>query len=74
MLERVAGLLRELALETPPNAGGGVRDLLSALAAGNRLRKLDMAARRDVLDLFTKSAGQMLDAWFECDALKAAFG
>jgi phytoene dehydrogenase-like protein len=33
-----------------------------------------MAARRDVLDLFTKSAGQMLDAWFECEALKAAFG
>ena len=74
MLERVAGLLRELALETPPNAGGGVRDLIAALAAGNRLRRLDMAARRDVLDLFTKSAGQMLDAWFECDALKAAFG
>jgi len=74
MLERVAGLLRELALETPPNVGGGVRDLIAALAAGNRLRRLDMAARRDVLDLFTKSAGQMLDAWFECDALKAAFG
>ena len=74
MLERVAGLLRELALETPPNAGGGVRDLIAALVAGNRLRKLDMAARRDVLDLFAKSAGQMLDAWFECDALKAAFG
>ena len=74
MLERVAGLLRELALETPPNAGGGVRDLIAALAAGNRLRLLDMAARRDVLDLFTKSAGQLLDAWFECDALKAAFG
>jgi phytoene dehydrogenase-like protein len=33
-----------------------------------------MPARRDVLDLFTKSAGQMLDAWFESDALKAAFG
>ena len=74
MLEQVAALLRELALETPPNAGGGVRDLIAALAAGNRLRHLDMAARRDVLDLFTKSAGQILDAWFEADALKAAFG
>jgi phytoene dehydrogenase-like protein len=74
MLERVATVLRELALETPPNAGGGVRDLLGALAAGNRLRKLDMAARRDVLDLFTKSAGHLLDTWFESEALKAAFG
>ena len=74
MLERVASVLRELALETPPNSGGGVRDLLAALAAGNRLRKLDMAAQRDVLDLFTKSAGQLLDGWFESAALKAAFG
>ncbi len=74
MLEGVAAVLRDLALETPPNAGGGLRDLLAALAAGNRLRKLDLSARRDVLDLFTKSAGQLLDAWFESDALKAAFG
>ncbi len=74
MLERVAAVLRELALETPPNAGGGVRDLIAALATGNRLRKLDMAGRRDVLDLFAKSAGQILDAWFECEVLKAAFG
>lgn len=74
MLERACGMLRELALETPPNLGGGVRDALRGLAAGNRLRRLDMPARRDVLDLFTKSAGQLLDAWFESDALKAAFG
>ncbi len=74
MLERVADVLRGLALETPPNVGGGLRDALAALVAGSRMRRLDMAARRDVLDLFTKSAGQMLDAWFESDALKAAFG
>jgi phytoene dehydrogenase-like protein len=74
MLERVADVLRELALETPPNAGGGLRDALAALVAGKRLRRLDMPARRDALDLFTKSAGQVLDAWFESDALKAAFG
>ncbi len=74
MLESVADVLRGLALETPPNVGGGVRDALAALVAGNRMRRLAMPARRDVLDLFTKSAGQMLDAWFESGALKAAFG
>ena len=74
MLDRVADVLREMAVETPPNIGGGVRDAFAALFAGNRLRHLDMPARRDVLDLFTKSAGRMLDAWFESDALKAAFG
>jgi phytoene dehydrogenase-like protein len=74
MLERVAGVLRELSLQTPPNIGGGARTAFAALSAGNRLRRLGMPARRDVLDLFTKSAGQMLDAWFESDPLKAAFG
>jgi phytoene dehydrogenase-like protein len=74
MLERAATVLRSLLLETPPNAGGGMRDIVGLLKSGNRMRKLDMAARRDVLDLFTKSAGDLLDAWFECAALKAAFG
>jgi phytoene dehydrogenase-like protein len=74
MLERVADVLREMAVETPPNLGGGLRDALAAIIAGNRMRRLGMPARRDALDLFTKSAGQMLDAWFESAALKAAFG
>ena len=74
MLEQVAGVLRDLLLETPPNIGGGLRDVVSALRAGNRMRKLDMAARRDVLDVVAKSAGDLLDSWFESDSIKAAFG
>jgi phytoene dehydrogenase-like protein len=74
MLERVADMLRELALETPPNVGGGIGDFFAALKTARRFKKLDMAARRDVLDLFTKSAGDLLDAWFESAPLKAAFG
>lgn len=73
MLERVADVLRELAVQTPPNVGGGLRDIIAGVKAGGLLRRLDMDARRDVLDLFTKSAGELLDAWFESDALKAAF-
>ncbi len=74
MLERVADVLRALARETPPNVGGGLRDLLQAASVGNRLRKLDMPARRDLLDLVAKSAGDLLDGWFESAPLKAAFG
>jgi phytoene dehydrogenase-like protein len=73
-LERAADVVRGMLLETPPNVGGGATDFMSALKIGKRLRKLDMAARRDVLDFFTKSAGDVLDAWFECAPLKAAFG
>jgi phytoene dehydrogenase-like protein len=74
MLESAAQFLRELALETPPNAGGGLLDLIRAARTGNRLRRLGMPARRDILDLFTRSAGDVLDSWFETPALKAAFG
>lgn len=74
MLERVADVLRSTLLETPPNVGGGWRDLGRALRFGGRLRGLDMAARRDLLDLIGKSAGDLLDGWFESKPLKALFG
>jgi len=74
MLERAGGVMRELLLETPPNVGGGMRDVFAALRVGYRLRKAGVAARRDFLDLMTKSAGDLLDSWFESAAIKAAFG
>jgi phytoene dehydrogenase-like protein len=74
MLRRVADTVRALAVETPPNVGGGFVDLLAGIRTANRLRGLDMPARRDALDLFTKSAGDLLDAWFEGEPLKACFG
>jgi len=73
-LDIIADVLRELVLETPPNVGGGLSDVLAALRLGNRFRRLDMSARRDLLDLFAKSAGDMLDAWFESAPIKALFG
>jgi phytoene dehydrogenase-like protein len=72
-LERVADVLRDLLLETPPNVGGGIADLFQAWKTGKRLNRLPMAAKRDVLDLFTLSAGEWLDRWFESDPIKACF-
>jgi phytoene dehydrogenase-like protein len=74
MLERVAQVLKDLLLETPPNVGGGISDLLQAWKVGKRFKSLDMTARRDVLNLFTQSAGDMLDQWFESEPIKACFG
>ncbi|HSG75452.1 MAG TPA: NAD(P)/FAD-dependent oxidoreductase [Burkholderiales bacterium] len=73
-LERVADVLRALALETPPNVGGGVRDALAALRTGWRMKALDAVARRDLLGLFTRSAADWLEDWFESDPVKAVFG
>ena len=73
-LERVAGVLREAVLETPPNVGGGISSMFRALKFGNSMRKLDLEAQRDLLGLFTRSATEWLEDWFESDAVKAAFG
>ena len=74
MLGRVADVLRALLLQTPPNVGGGIADWLQAWKVGGRLKRLTLPERRDVLDLFTKSAGDLLDRWFESEPIKAAFG
>src|SRR6202521_4658423 len=73
-LERVADVLRDLMLETPPNVGGGVAELFRAWKTGRALNALPLAAKRDVLDLFTLSAADWLDRWFESDPIKACFG
>jgi phytoene dehydrogenase-like protein len=73
-MEAVAAVLRELAMQTPPNVGGGLSDLLRAIKLGGRLRSLSMPSRRDLWELFTKSAGELLDDWFEAAPLKAALG
>ncbi|MDN0076242.1 NAD(P)/FAD-dependent oxidoreductase [Crenobacter sp. SG2303] len=78
-LDVAADLLRELVLETPPNLVQGswlsaLPELLKAGRLGNRMRKLDVVTQRELLDLFTKSAGDYLDGWFESAAIKAAYG
>jgi len=75
----VADVLRDLVLETPPNAIEGswrkaLPELLRAAQVGGRLRKLDMSMRRELLSLFATSAGDYLDGWFESDPIKAAYG
>ena len=73
-LERVADVLRGMLLETPPNVGGGAKELLQAWKVSRPFKALPIAVQRDVLDLFTMSAGDWLDRWFESDPIKACFG
>ncbi|MEZ5681520.1 MAG: NAD(P)/FAD-dependent oxidoreductase [Erythrobacter sp.] len=73
-LEGVAQVLRDLALKSPPNVGEGLRTLIAGATQGWGMSRLDLAAKRDILDLFTKSATSFLGQWFESEAVKAAFG
>ncbi|HEX8570028.1 MAG TPA: NAD(P)/FAD-dependent oxidoreductase [Caulobacteraceae bacterium] len=78
-LDAVADVLRDLVLKTPPNMVEGnwrtaLPELLKSAAVGRRLAELDTTARRDLLALFSQSAGDYLDGWFEGDPIKAAYG
>ncbi len=72
-LEKVAKVLRDLALETPPNAGGGLATLAAGARQGWPIAKLSLEAQRDLLAVFTKSAREFLEGWFEDDRVRSAF-
>jgi phytoene dehydrogenase-like protein len=74
MLDRVVAFLRDLLLRTPPANLRRTRDVLGLLSMGNTYRKLPATAQHEVHELFTRSAGDLLDGWFESDAIKALLG
>ncbi len=76
MLDRVVAVLRELTTRTPPNVSDRfvLADWLASYQVAKQLKKLDLRGRRDLLDLFAKSAGELLDHWFESQPLKAVLG
>jgi phytoene dehydrogenase-like protein len=78
-LEAVADVLRAVVLTTPPNVIEGaplaaIAELLRAGRIANRIRRLGLDLQRDLLEIFTASAGDYLDGWFESAPIKAAYG
>jgi phytoene dehydrogenase-like protein len=74
MLDAAVVLLRRQLLETPPADPRRLRDLWSTLQLGRHFRGLAPEIQRDIHELFTRSAGDLLDHWFESDAVKALYG
>lgn len=78
-LEVFADVLRAVALQAPPNVGSGhwlqaLPELWRAGQLGRRLHALSPGLRQELLDLFTISAAEYLDRWFESAPIKALFG
>jgi phytoene dehydrogenase-like protein len=78
-LEAIADVLRQFVLRAPPNlvegfGAGAIREAFNALGAASILRGLSLEQQRSLLDLFTRSAGEMLDDAFESDLVKALYG
>ncbi|MBN9587097.1 MAG: FAD-dependent oxidoreductase [Afipia sp. 62-7] len=78
-LETIADVLRAFVLRAPPDLVEGfglhaLREAFNALGSANILRGLSLDNQRMLLDLFTRSAGDMLEDRFESDLVKALFG
>ncbi len=78
-LETIADVLRQFVLRAPPDLVEGfgpraIRESFNALGTANILRGLPLESQRLLLDLFTRSAGEMLDERFESDLIKALYG
>ena len=70
-LKGVADILGPLLLQSPPRAGSlAVGDLLETARTAWKVRKLGVRGVGDVTRLFTMSITDLLDDWFESDAIK----
>ncbi len=71
VLDAVGEVVRDRFLEAPPAlAGGGVKDLLSALSLGKAFRRLSADQRHRALQLFTTGLGDLLARWFDSEPVR----
>jgi phytoene dehydrogenase-like protein len=73
-LESVVGVVRRWLLRAPPNAGGGLGDLLALLKLGAGVGRLPLEEQRHLVDFFTKSAADILERYFSFELVQALFG
>ena len=73
-LGKVVAVLRQWLLRAPPNAGGGLADLLALLKLGGGVGRLGLEEQRQLVDFFTKSAADVLNRYFSHELVQALFG
>jgi phytoene dehydrogenase-like protein len=73
-LQSVVGVLRQWLLRAPPNAGGGLADLVALLKLGGGVNRLSLEEQRHLVDFFTKSAADILQRYFSHELVQALFG
>ena len=71
-LEVLADQMRRLALKIPP--GPGLKGMAALATQGWPMLGLSKGEQHDLFTLFTRSAREFLDGWFESDPIKAVLG
>jgi phytoene dehydrogenase-like protein len=74
-MHNLAGFLEALYhMPAPRPIGGGTRDLFDMAMLGKRARGLGKTDMVELLRVLPMSAAELLDDWFDTDALKASVG
>ena len=73
-IENVADVLRDLTTKTPLNLKGGYLNIAKTIFDLVPIARKTNELQEDLFNLFTKSAKDFLDSWFESDHIKACFG
>jgi len=72
-IERVARFIEPMLLQSPPNLPPWrPSDWLALLRMGSRVMRMRPAQLGELVRMFTGSAREVLDSWFESDVLKVA--
>jgi phytoene dehydrogenase-like protein len=73
-LDAVVDLLKKWLLRSPPNVGSRLSAIPKILTLGKDMAGLSLGETRVVHDFALRSAGEVLDRYFETDIVKALFG
>jgi len=72
-LLKVGDVIRDQWLREPPDLAGGLESLLATLHAGMQVRKLEPDDRHFLIQIFTLSANDLMERWFESEALRQIY-
>src|SRR5262245_10493684 len=72
-LQRVGEVVRDQMLREPPDLGGGLDALLPAVRLGGGIRRLSAADRHFLVQMFTLSANDLMERWFESEAMRQVY-
>ncbi len=73
MLEEAGTVIRNQWLREPPSLHGGFMDLMGMLKAGRDMHGLSVELRHRLLQMFTSSAADIIDRWFESPMVRSMY-
>lgn len=73
MLEETGKVISNQWLREPPSLNAGFMDLLGMLKAGRDMHGLSTERRHQLLQMFTNSAGGIIERWFESPMIRSMY-